>query len=73
MARWLLRQTASARVAGSVVTVGATVATNGTLIDQVYVGGGTGVGGSSTGSETGVESEIVLKANTLHTIEVING
>lgn len=67
------RNRVSTRVAGSVVTVGATVATNGTLIDRAYVGGGTGTGANRSGSETGVESEIILKANTLHTIEVVNG
>ena len=59
----------------SVLTIvdGVTVTTNGTIIDQEYVGGGTGVGNTSAGSGASSEEEIVLKKSTLYTVEIING
>ncbi len=55
------------------VKTGVTVTTNGLLIDKAYVGGGVGTGQARSGSETQAENEIVLKQETLHTIEIING
>lgn len=59
--------------AQSIVTDGATVTTNGTKIGGSFVGGGTGVGGARSGSEVGEENELVLKQNTLYTMELVNG
>lgn len=59
----------------STVTIksGVTVSTNGTKIGSTYLGGGTGVGQSRSGSEMGEDNEFVFKPSTLYTIEVING
>lgn len=57
----------------STVTLGATVTTNGTQIDESFIGGGTGVGGTTQGSESGDKNEIILKQGELYTIEVTNG
>jgi hypothetical protein len=43
------------------------------LIDRQYIGGGTSVGGSSSGGALGQENEIVLKQNTLYTLLITNG
>ena len=66
------RNRLSAHTASSVVTDGVTVTTNGDFVDRTYIGGGSGVGGSVTGAETGETNEIILKQNTIHTIELIN-
>lgn len=61
--------------AASTVTVvkTATVTADGTLITQAYIGGGTGIGGSRQGSETGRENEWVLAFNTNYCIRLSNG
>lgn len=59
--------------ATAIVKDGVTVSTNGTLIDSFFVGGGTGVGGTGSGSSVDEIDELVLKQSTLYTIETING
>jgi hypothetical protein len=56
----------------SLVTDGQNVTTNGVLIDQYYIGGGTAVGGNVIGSTNGGEDEVILKPSTLYTFEIIN-
>jgi len=67
------RNRLSSETSLSTVTLGATVTTNGTQIDQTFVGGGTGVGNTTQGSESGDKNEIMLKQGTLYTVEITNG
>lgn len=55
-----------------VVKTGVTVGTNGTLIQTVYMPGGTGVGQARSGSQLSANNEWVLKESTLYTYEFIN-
>lgn len=56
-----------------VVKTGVTVGTNGTQISTAYIPGTTGIGGVRSGQQLSGNNEWVLKANTLYTIEFING
>lgn len=67
------RNRISTKTATSTVKDAETVTTNGTAIDQYYVGGGTGNGQSSAGSTLSAEDELILKRNTLYTIVITNG
>jgi hypothetical protein len=50
---------------------GSTIA-NGTVIHTSFVGGGTGVGATTSGSATGVKNELVLANNTIYAVKVTN-
>ncbi len=67
------RNRISTKTSVSTIIDGATVTTNGTAIDAFYIGGGTGVGSTTSGSTLGENNELVLKQNTLYTIEIANG
>lgn len=54
------------------LTSGSTISVDGTTIVTSYIGGGTGVGQSRSGSETGVANEVVLKNNTIYAIRITN-
>jgi hypothetical protein len=51
----------------------ATVTSLGTAIDAAYIGGGTGVGGTRSGAETGENNEIVLAQSETYTLRIENG
>lgn len=63
----------SSAVAGTVIKQGVTATANGTIIDTVYLGGGTGIGQTVSGSSLNQDNEIVLKPSTAYIIEVVNG
>ena len=65
------RNRISTKIAASVVTDNQTVTTNGTAIDQIYLGGSTTSGVIFLGS--GAEDELVLKQNTVYTLLFTNG
>lgn len=62
----------SSKTASSVLKNAPTVTVAGTQIAQAYIGGGTGVGGSRSGSDTKADNEWVLKQNTVYTITFTN-
>ena len=67
------RNRGSTRTSQSTVNIGQTVTTNGTMIDMQYVGGGTGVGSTSSGEISSAEDELYLNPATLYTIVIDNG
>lgn len=50
-----------------------TLLTQGTIINQLFLGGGTGVGHTATGSGASESSEFILKPNTFYAVEIHNG
>lgn len=52
---------------------GETETTPGTTLFPDYIGGGTNVGGTSSGGSNKQQEEIVLKINTNYTVKVTNG
>lgn len=50
-----------------------TLLTQGTIINQLFLGGGTGVGQTATGSGASDSSEFILKPNTFYAVEIHNG
>lgn len=64
------------RVSSTAATVaikqGVTLTESAVVVDTTYLGGGTGVGTSRSGSETGEVNEIVLKQNTVYSITLLN-
>jgi len=51
----------------------ATITSDGTAIDAIYIGGGTAVGGATTGAESGEKNEIVMARSTRYSLNVVNG
>lgn len=54
------------------LTSGSTISVEGTTIVTSYIGGGTGAGQNRSGSETGVENEVILKNNSIYAIRITN-
>ena len=52
---------------------GVTVTAEGTLINQTFIGGGTGQGNNRSGEETTEKNEYVLKLDTMYVIKLTNG
>ena len=67
------RNRRSITVAETVIKTGVTSTLDGTLLYTGFVGGGSGVGQSRSGSETGESQEWVLKKNTVYLIKLTNG
>ena len=63
----------SSNVAVVLVRDGVTVTDEGTLINQTFIGGGTGQGQSRSGQETSEANEVVLKRDTTYVVKITNG
>jgi hypothetical protein len=57
----------------STLKTGVTLTESATVVDISFIGGGTGVGGAKSGSETGESDEIILKQATVYSIVLANG
>ena len=60
---------------GSTVLVrdGVTVTDDGTMINQSYIGGGTGTGQARSGEETSDKNEYILKQGATYVVKITNG
>lgn len=52
---------------------GATIDSAGTVIKTNYIGGGTGVGGNTSGGSIGVQNEVLLDQNKIYCVRITNG
>lgn len=69
----LNRNRNSSVTSDSTLVSGATLGAGGSTIDTMFIGGGTGVGGTKTGAQTSNENEWVLLQNTKYVVKITNG